>query len=157
MAMMELGAKATTVKEPWSHMFLSNPPCKTVDYELDWESCIEGPGNVMFTVHGRFRCEEGIAFASLINEALGRRGKAKTSHVNPESCHYTRIVSCEKDDRGDTTLLEQITAFKAQDSKRVVRLKTETSNIKFVSASAPTAEEFDYMDTLGLVLVSVLR
>jgi hypothetical protein len=177
-------AKAVTIGHPWSHMFLSNPPCKTVRYDLTWDGLVDGTWKTAFAVRGQFHCEEGITMASLINDALNRRDTVTVftssgglqgldsstargsvaEHTNTRAM-IARFTALKKSSAtgespvkhiSNTTVQEQITAFQNQHSGCVVQLKAFESNIHLVSSYAPTEKEYKQMSTMGLAKTSVL-
>jgi hypothetical protein len=156
-AMMELEARASTVVKSGSRMFLSNPPCKAAHYMLIWESRVHGVCDAQSFVQGTFECEEGITFVDLINDALGRPGIFHTSQLEhrPWAEAGSKIYLMVDQIDGDT-LQEQIATLKSRNTERVVRLKNEDSRIDIWSTIAPTADEYEQMNTLGRVKASVL-
>jgi hypothetical protein len=156
---VKLDARASITKEPWSHMLLSNPPIKTVSYDLTWESRVHDTWDAEFTVTGRFHCEEGITFANLKNYALSKRGHVvvrngigglRYPHITDPQASVGEYIE-------DTTLQEQIAAFHNQYSECVVQMKADESSFVIVSKVAPTKEEYEQMSTLCRIKTSVSR
>jgi hypothetical protein len=156
---VKFDARANIATEPWSHMFLSNPPSRKVKYELAWESHVYDTWDAEFTVRGTFHCEEGITLANLKNHALRRRGDVVVCN-GIEGLRYQQSTNPQVSVGvliGDTTLHEQITAFQNECSECVIQMIAEKSSIEIVSKVAPTEEDYEQLSTLGRVKTSVSR
>jgi hypothetical protein len=160
---VKFDAKAITTGGPWSHMFLSNPPSKTVQYHLTWQGHVDDTSIAEFHVHRGFHCEEGVTFANLADDAFHSLGMV-TVRNSGRGRQYLNTTTARGRTSGagyvamidDTTVQEQITDFLNLYNGVIVQLKADEYNVDILSSYAPTVEEYEEMSALGCVRTTVL-
>jgi hypothetical protein len=155
-AAMTLHPRATKLAGHWTNMYLSNPPCKTVRYNLWWEGRVDGVCDVKFNIFGRFDRDEGVTFASLLDDVTNPRRAIKVwtpiteDHEDYDST-FPGCFDCHEVDQ--ITLHEEIDRWKSLNSKRVVEL-SERSHISLGLTMVSNEDRFDRLTALGRMMVS---
>ena len=114
---------------PWKNMFLTNPPCKSVQCTLLWEGWVRGVLDITLEATRNVHRKEGVTWADLIEETCSTTGRVDIHTANKDESPWA--IPCENGGYQysilNSTLQEHIEACKKRNSEREMRLNNHST------------------------------